>query len=68
MPGKLKKESGAALSPAELKAAMKMQNDLPPVLEGLSSVDIRVKISENNIEILQDLANAQSEFWKDKEL
>jgi len=54
---------------AAIKAAMlKTQNDMPPVLEGLSSVDIRIKIGEHNIGILKDLADAQSEFWKDKEI
>tara|TARA_R110001599_G_scaffold300956_1_gene506334 strand:+ start:625 stop:1149 length:525 start_codon:yes stop_codon:yes gene_type:complete len=54
---------------AAVKASFsKLKNDLPPELEGLASADMCDIIGNHIVEILTDLANAQSEFWKDKEL
>ena len=54
---------------AAVKASFsKLKNDLPPELEGLASADMCDIIGRHISEILTDLADAQSEFWKDKEL
>ena len=54
---------------AAVRAAMlQLTNDLPPTLAGLTEAQVAKKLVPYTKSILTQLANEQSEFWKDQEL
>ena len=61
-------ERDTKIAAAVKGALMKLGNDQPPALEGMTVIDIQKRIKKDFAIILHDLADAQSEFWKDKKL
>lgn len=47
-------------------AILKMESELPPMVTGLTSPEIKEVLRPYLREILSDMADSQSEFWKDK--
>lgn len=73
---KVRKESGELVSLKQIDerdtriaaavkgSLLKLSNDAPPMLEGLPAAKIQKRLKELTMGILDQLANDQSEFWK----